>query len=353
MVSLGFALTQHCNLRCPHCIRDDVRTVRSLEVDLIESVLDQAAEVFGNFNVGLTGGEPLLHPRFAGVVQLLAQRRIRYGFVSNGWHVKRALPAIEVYPPALVHLSLSGATEVTHDAERGSGSFRRVLLAAGMLMSRHIPVSFSLVVDRRNRHQLGEAAALAEDLGVGAIMYILPQPVEASVARNSDLPLEDWFQVRREVSALAAVPGRRTRIRLAYGAPFEGEEHPCPTMARQQFSIDAHGRLVTCCQLSDYGYNAAEVVADLKREPLAIAVARHAARIEHLRKATRPTDDGSDPLDPFPCMRCARACGKLDWLQRYPNSVWGRALAVTPMEPNPRNAGLVLVPLSPEYAPSA
>ena len=27
---LGFALTEHCNLRCPHCISDDVTTVRNL-----------------------------------------------------------------------------------------------------------------------------------------------------------------------------------------------------------------------------------------------------------------------------------------------------------------------------------
>ena len=33
---LGFAITEHCNLRCPHCIRDDVTTVRSLEPALVE-----------------------------------------------------------------------------------------------------------------------------------------------------------------------------------------------------------------------------------------------------------------------------------------------------------------------------
>lgn len=325
MVSLGFALTQHCNLRCPHCIRDDVTTVRALEVDLIASVLDQAREAFGDFDVGLSGGEPLLHPQFSRVIGLLAERRIPYGFVSNGWHMKRALPAIQEYPPGIVHLSLSGATEDVHDAERGKGSFRRVLLAVAMLTSRRVPVSLSLVVDRRTRHQIGDAAELAEALGVNGITYIMPQPVPTSAARDSDLPLAEWWVVRREIETLARSPDRRSTIRLAYGLPFDGAEEPCPTMRRRQFSIDAWGRLVTCCQLSDYGSNSAEVVADLKRVPLATALAWHAARIDRLRDAARRTGDVTDPFDPFPCMRCARACGKLQWLRRFPDSEWGRA----------------------------
>lgn len=344
MISLGLALTQHCNLRCPHCIRDDVTTVQALEVGLIASILDQATELFGEFEVGLTGGEPLLHPEFPAVVRLLAERRIPYGLVSNGWHVKRALPALESYPPGIVHLSLSGATEDVHDAERGRGSFGRVLLAAGMLASRRIPISFSLIVDRRTRHQLGEAAGLAEALGVNRLMYILPQPVPASAARGSDLPLAEWWVVRREVEALAAAPGRRTRIALAYGAPFEGAEEPCHTMRRQEYTVDAWGRLVTCCQLSDYGMNATEVVADLHHEPLAAAVTRHAARIDRLREATRRRGDADDPIDPFPCMRCARASGKLEWLRHHPESEWGRAYAASRAAPGPGTARLRELP---------
>src|SRR2546422_679317 len=52
---LGFALTEHCNLRCPHCIRDDVTTVRSLDAALVESVLDQAIALYGSVTASFTG----------------------------------------------------------------------------------------------------------------------------------------------------------------------------------------------------------------------------------------------------------------------------------------------------------
>jgi MoaA/NifB/PqqE/SkfB family radical SAM enzyme len=328
-VSLGLALTQHCNLRCAHCIRDDVTTVQSLDVELVTELVDQARALFGDVSLSLTGGEPLLHPRFAEIIDQFAERRVPYRFVSNGWHLKRVLPVLERYPPHLVRLSLSGATEAVHDAERGRGSFRRVLLAMALLTSRRIPASLTLVIDRRDRHQLADAAALAEALGACALEFILPQPVEASAARDTDLPPEEWLPVRHEVEVLAAQPGRKTRVVLCYGAPFEGEEQLCDTMQLRRIAVDAWGRLVTCCQLSDYGYNSEEVVADLNRVPLAQALVTYRERMERLRVATRPSGDPLDELDRFPCMRCARECGKLEWLRRYPASPWTRALVST------------------------
>src|SRR6266705_683363 len=80
---LGFALTEHCNLRCPHCIRDDVTTVRSLDAALIESVLDQALDLYGAVTASFTGGEPLLHPDFHRIVAACAARQVS-PFVARG-----------------------------------------------------------------------------------------------------------------------------------------------------------------------------------------------------------------------------------------------------------------------------
>src|SRR5437879_4252013 len=197
---LGFALTEHCNLRCPHCIRDDVTTVRSLDAALIESILDQALDLYGAVTASFTGGEPLLHPDIARILAACAARRVPYRFVSNGWHVRRLMPLFDRHPPEAVRLSLSGATRAIHDAERGRGSFRRVLLAVALFTSRRIPAALSMVVDRRDRHQLRAAADLAEGLGCVRLHIILPQPVPGSVARDSDLPPAEWLAVAREVA---------------------------------------------------------------------------------------------------------------------------------------------------------
>jgi len=323
-VLLGFALTQHCNLRCPHCIRDDVATVQALDVGLIERTLDDARHLFGEVTASFTGGEPLLHPRFADVVSACTDRGIPYRFVSNGWHLGRVMLLLDRHPPQAVRLSLSGADAQVHDAERGRDSFRRVLLAVTMLTSRQIPVELSIVIDRRDRHQIAEAAELAEGLGCVRLHYILPQPVPGSVVRDSDLPPEEWLPVVREIDALAGRPGMKTAIQIDYGAPSDTPEVRCDTFALRRVYVDARGRLSTCCQLSEYGFNEADVAADLHTESLRDVWPRYVARLKRQEQAAKPA--GDDPLDPFPCLRCAKACGKLDWLRDYPANSWAQAL---------------------------
>jgi MoaA/NifB/PqqE/SkfB family radical SAM enzyme len=319
-MEIGFALTQHCNLRCPHCIRDDVTTVQSLSVELLASILAQSRALFGSHSVSFTGGEPLLHPEFGRVVDLLAEYGHPYRFVSNGWHLTRALAHLDRHAPSAVRLSLSGATAAVHDAERGRGSFHRVLLASGVLTSRGIPTHLSLVIDSRTRGQLREAADLAESIGAHELHYILPQPVAASVMRDSDLPLEEWDAIRDEVDALAAEGRAHVRIVRDYGFPADGAERPCTTKARTRLFVDAWGRLVSCCQLSDYGFNDAEVVTDLHVTPLTDALDAFNAHVDRLIDASAPRSDAL--VERFPCLRCARANGKLRWLTGHARSPW-------------------------------
>ena len=320
---LGFALTQHCNLRCPHCIRDDVVSVMSLDPGLIVNACDDAIALFGDVTVSFTGGEPTLHPAWDQIVSSLADRGIPYRLVTNGWHMRRMIPSFDRWPPSYVRLSLSGATDETHDAERGRDSFRRVILAVAMLTSRRIQTALSIVIDRRVRHEVRAAADLAESLGCLRLHYILPQPVPGSVARDSDLAPSEWASVQHEIAVLANDPDRRTAIQLDYGAPaLDGEtEQLCDTMALERIYVDANGCVSLCCQMSDYGSTKTDVVADLHESPLRDVWSRYLAAMTELRASAASVNFTGDTAA-FPCMRCARALGKLDWLARSAPGAW-------------------------------
>ncbi|HYJ79440.1 MAG TPA: radical SAM protein [Longimicrobiaceae bacterium] len=317
---VGFAVTEHCNLRCPHCIRDDVTTVRNLDPALIAATVDQAKVLFGEVTVTMTGGEPTIHPEWERIIALLHEREVSYRFVTNGWHMRRLMPGLTRHPPAYVRLSLSGGDEAVHDGERGRGSFRRVLLAAALLTSRGIPSTLGFVIDRRDRHQLRLAADLAESLGCLSIHFCLAQPVPGSAARDSDLAPHEWRAARDEVLALSR-EGRRTAVFLDYGAPSDGPEPGCDTFGLQRIYVDARGQLSLCCQLSEYGDNAADVVADLNRVPLLQAWPRYLERLEAQRLASAPLPEGGE-LEAYPCIRCARVLGKMEWVRQYPDSPW-------------------------------
>ena len=324
---VGFALTQHCNLRCPHCIRDDVTTVQSLDPALVFRVCEDAQALFGEVGASFTGGEPTLHSAWDEIVSGLAARGVTYRLVTNGWHMRRLMPSIDRWPPAYVRLSLSGATQDTHDGDRGRDSFRRVLIAVSLLTSRQVPTALSIVIDRRNRHEVRAAAELAESLGCLRLHYILPQPVPGSVARDSDIAPSEWTAVREEIAQISSDPDRRTGLALDYGAPAApGEpEALCESMALKRIYVDAFGRLSLCCQLSEYGFSTGDVVADLHETSLADVWAAYLDGMRRLRAATAPEQFRGE-LAAFPCMRCAHSMGKLAWLARSSPGPW-QALA--------------------------
>jgi MoaA/NifB/PqqE/SkfB family radical SAM enzyme len=322
-VAIGFGITHHCNLRCPHCIRDDVVGVKELDPDFMLRVLGEARDLFGSVTASFTGGEPMLHSRWSELIDGLRSARIPYTFVSNGWHTGSLAGLLDRYPPYLVRLSLSGANADVHDAERGGGSFGRVLLSTAILTNRCVPAVYSFLIDRRTRSQLAEAYDLAARMGCVAIRYIFPQPVPATMARDSDLPPQEWREARLELAELAANAGA-TRLIVDYGAPFIDEPFLCDTMSYKRIYIDVDGRMCTCCQLSEYGANAEEVVADLHQLSFRDAFARYVARIEALKVISAP-QGANDPLASMPCLRCARAAGKLQWLRAFPGTDWAVA----------------------------
>jgi MoaA/NifB/PqqE/SkfB family radical SAM enzyme len=304
-----------------------VLTVKSLEPNLIARTCDDALALFGNVTASFTGGEPTLHQQWDEIVSGVAARGIPYRFVTNGWHMRRLMPSLDKWPPAYVRVSLSGATAETHDSDRGRDSFRRVLLAIALLTSRRIPAALSIVIDRRDRHEVRAAADLAESLGCLRLHFILPQPVPGSVIRDSDLAPNEWMAVKAEILAIAAEPHRRTVIQLDYGAPADdGEvETTCDTMSLERMYVDAAGRLSLCCQLSEYGFSDSDTVADLHDVPLRDALQPYLDEMAALRAKTASANFSGD-LAAFPCMRCAHALGKLQWLADGPPSPW-QALA--------------------------
>jgi hypothetical protein len=117
-------------------------------------------------------------------------------------------------------------------------------------------------------------------------------------------------------------------VQLDYGAPFDGPESPCDTFLGKRIYIDARAQLSTCCQLSEYGFTATDVVADLSRTSFRDALPIYRARLEELRAAQAPKPAEPDGLDAFPCLRCAKSSGKLAWLGAHPGTPWQIAAGI-------------------------
>ena len=322
-MDLGFELSNLCNLHCTHCIRGSHQsTIEHLDLALIRRALDEAVALFGSLEVVLTGGEPLAAEIFPDVVREIAQRGLPYRFVTNGWLVPRHLSLLQAHPPRFIRVSLSGATESTHDRQRGGGSFRKALLGTAALLSRGLAAELSLLLTRESRSEIGDAIALAADLRVGALHVTLMQPTPETAAAGTDLSPDEWRAIVHEVNTVAR--HSPVRVVLDYGGPAPMPRERCNTLGSRQVYVDARGRVPFCCQLSRYGDGGERIIGDLNREPLAVIVARATPAYDAFHAETeRLHQIGKlDALDDFPCMSCARRHDQTRFLAAFPDHPW-------------------------------
>ncbi|APR85424.1 Hypothetical protein A7982_10773 [Minicystis rosea] len=56
VATIGFHLTDRCQLDCQHCLRDPAQTPKDLPLPLIRKVLTEVQRIHGSVQVALTGG---------------------------------------------------------------------------------------------------------------------------------------------------------------------------------------------------------------------------------------------------------------------------------------------------------
>ena len=328
-IDIGFELSNLCNLHCAHCIRGSHQPhIDRLDLGLFRRVLDEARALFDPVGVVFTGGEPLASELFAAAVADVAARNLGYRFVTNGWLIPRHLPLLLRHPPMFVRVSLSGATERTHDDARGSGSFRRALLGVAVLLSRGLRAELSMVVTRASRVELHAAVSLAASLGVPEIHFILPQPTPETARDQSDLSPAEWNEVTRDVMRLAAISD--VVVGLDYGVHAAMPRPQCRTMALRQVYVDALGRVPFCCQLSRYGTGAEPILGDLRVESFSDVLARaRSAYADFGEETLRLHQIGRwDAADDYPCLSCARRHGRTGFLSAFPDHPWTQLASI-------------------------
>ena len=117
-------LTEGCNLACRHCwlaprMDGDGSRGAVLSVEMFEQAIVEARPL-GLQTVKLTGGEPLLHPDFAALVDLVRRQELGLVMETNGLLLTPATAAdIASITGAFVAVSVDGADAETHDWVRG------------------------------------------------------------------------------------------------------------------------------------------------------------------------------------------------------------------------------------------
>lgn len=79
-------ITSICNLRCIHCYNDSGKEKNEISVEAFQNIL----EAYNNteFSLAISGGEPLLHPKFWELVKLAKEKGISdILIITNGTQI--------------------------------------------------------------------------------------------------------------------------------------------------------------------------------------------------------------------------------------------------------------------------
>jgi len=331
LIRTVFELTDRCNLNCKHCMRDRHDKPSDLSLSLLDKVLRQGKEAYGIGLTAFTGGEPLMHKDFEGVVKTVVDNDYHFTFVTNGTLIPKRIHVLT--DPEVkkrlgnVCVSLDGHTEEIHDSIRGEGSFRKAMAAIMILKNAGIPVVIKYTIGRHNHDNIEGAllsfAHLQADRVEVAHTYPTPDNLEAGLM----LDPEECRQVEATVYRLATE--LKMPVTMTAGVYSPQTFYSCSSIDMGDFYIDVKGRLCLCCMLPGIrGRNADEeerdIIADLNEVDLWTAHKKLLSLITGMQRDRLERIGNGDlsETDRFQCIACARYLGKLDWLSGYKDNPW-------------------------------
>jgi radical SAM protein with 4Fe4S-binding SPASM domain len=126
---ISINITGKCNMSCEHCYFSSILKPKDLPLQLIESLFPQLYQM-GVLQVGLTGGEPTMHPQLVDIVKIARKNKLIPTLVTNGV-LLTPLKMIKLYEAGLniVGISFDSISEKTFNyLRKGNNNSLKILL---------------------------------------------------------------------------------------------------------------------------------------------------------------------------------------------------------------------------------
>lgn len=155
--SFQIELTSKCNERCVHCYIPHELKLDVMEESTFYDLLNQLKQL-GTWHITLSGGEPMLHPKFAEFVRAIKLNDMYVTVLSNLTLLNdEILDALSEGNPASVQVSLYSMDAEHHDSITClPGSHKQTLASIKQLLDRDIPVQINCPTLQENANDYGE-----------------------------------------------------------------------------------------------------------------------------------------------------------------------------------------------------
>ena len=170
LMALQIELTSRCNERCVHCYIPHQKKDTDIDDDLFYYTLKQCREM-GVMNITLSGGEPLMHPRFIEFLLKAKEYDFSVNILSNltllNDEIVNAMKDIRL---SSVQVSLYSMIPEIHDSiTTVPGSFKKTLLSIETLVKNDIPLQISCPILKQNKNNYADVLRYARKIKVRAV----------------------------------------------------------------------------------------------------------------------------------------------------------------------------------------
>jgi SynChlorMet cassette radical SAM/SPASM protein ScmF len=230
-----------CNLKCRHCwirptyVSSEPSPGDVLDVHQLHEAVTKAKPMGLSF-AKLTGGEPMLHPQFMKIAEMLTHMGLKLSMETNGTLITApsARHLKEKSNVNFISVSLDGANSKTHDEFRGvSGAFDAALRGLGHLVNAgYENMQLIMSVHRGNLKQIDDLVTLAADRGAKTVKISPVTKVGRGTViheRGEALDFDESFELSRYVFGPLQ---KKSPIRVIMNFPLALT--PLPEIARRK-----------------------------------------------------------------------------------------------------------------------
>ena len=166
--TVGIELTSMCNLRCIHCYLSESLSKRPvLNTEQIIKIIDKLHD-FGVLVLYFTGGEIFTRPDFKEIYIHAKKKGFLVELLTNSTLMTdEILETLDKYPPAIVSISLYGASPETYKKVTGNkNAYHLALNSIKRLTEKNIDIEIKFIGLKENIQDYDAIKKLTEELNV-------------------------------------------------------------------------------------------------------------------------------------------------------------------------------------------
>lgn len=307
---VGWDIVHLCNFRCTHCFfsESELSNKGFVRGKMLFDFLDEMIAE-GVFHIGLSGGEPLLHPDITSIIERAAAAKIAVSMATNASLLTPEIAArLKRAGLGAIQVSLDGHNPSLNDVIRGKGNFEKSVAGIKNAIDSGIRVTIATVLLKHNINYIYNLFDFSRDEGVTAVK--VQTLIDLGFAeRNSKIISPDLNNVRDVIRGIWKRKSEYNSIKIFVPLPDDYDDRSDNVISIAESScfgcepglssvrVDAYGNVRLCGAIID-----SPVVGNVYKDTLKSIWARehHAILIERARALA----DGEESTS------CGALCGK-------------------------------------------